>query len=130
MHHDYGRRQLAGNALAVGDCLVKQCRVKIPRLLLAVDENRFCAQIHNRIAAGRECHGLAYDLVAGLDSGHCQAQVYGSGSGRERDGMSRSEKTVKPVFKLVYIRPEGHYPCRLDNIVDIFLFFACQVRQR
>ena len=85
VHGDNRLRLPSGLRHPVANRLLQQHGTHVPRILLAINEDRCCTQIGNRIGRGAERKALAYHLVARLHAQLYQTQVDGGGAGGERD---------------------------------------------
>ena len=106
-----------------------QRRVQVPGGALAVNEDRFGAQVNDRIGAGREGEGGGQHLVARANAQMDQGQVQRGRAGAERQRIRRADRRGELRRERVHLRPQRRDPVGREGLLDVLLLQAGHVSE-
>jgi len=126
VHEDEGLRRLAGLGLLLDDRAGER-GIHVPAALLGIDEDGLGAEIGDGRRGSDEGQRRAEDFVAGSDASQAQGEMERGGTGRDGDGMLRTDEPGEIFLESIEIRTCRRDPIGFEGFEDEFDFCATDV---
>ena len=112
------------------ELLVEEVGIEVPRLLLAVEEDRSRADVLHRVRRRDEREGRHDHVVAGFDTGHDHREVQRRGPARQGDGVLAERDDGHLGLERVEVGTGGCEPVRVERTEHVLALERARVGRR